>query len=65
MMMRKVVALRVSPATGRASHSRYSRMMPPAVKASDSAMYSIVILPVRTRGSASMLTLFDTASRPV
>jgi hypothetical protein len=38
MMLRKVVAFRVSPATGRASHSRYSRMMPPAVKASDSAM---------------------------
>ena len=38
MMRWNAVALSVSPSTGCASHSRYSRMMPPAVIASDSAM---------------------------
>ncbi len=65
MIRRNVVALRVSPSTWRASHNRYSRKMPPAVNASDRAMYNMVILPVRTRGSASMLTLLETASSPV
>ncbi len=58
-------AFRVCPSTGCADHSRYSRMMPLAVKASDAAMYSMVQWPVRTRGSASRLTLLETASMPV
>ena len=66
MMLPNTTAFRVSPvADGCTSHSRYSRMMPAAVRLSDSAIRNIVHLPVRTRGSFSMLTLFETASMPV
>ena len=39
--------------------------MPPAVRLSEAAIRNIVSLPVRTRGSFRMLTLFETASIPV
>jgi hypothetical protein len=65
MIEPNTTAFSVCPSTGFACHSRYSKMMPPAVKASDSAMYNMVSLPVCTRGSASDCTLFDTASIPV
>ena len=66
MMLPNTTAFRVSPVVdGCTSHSRYSRMMPAAVRLNESAIMNIVHLPVRTRGSFSMLTLFDTASMPV
>ena len=61
----KVTAFRVCPSTCLVPHNRYSRMMPPAVKARDSAMYIIVSFPVRMRGSLSIFILLDTASMPV
>ena len=66
MMSPNTTALSVCPVCdGCTSQSRYSRMMPPAVMLRDSAIRNMVHLPVRTRGSLSMLTLFDTASMPV
>jgi hypothetical protein len=40
-------------------------MIPPAVIASEVAMSAMVRLPVRTRGSRSITTPFETASMPV
>ena len=64
-MLPNTTAFSVLPSTGSTCHNRYSRMMPPAVNARLVAMYSIVSLPVRTRGSLSDCTLFETASIPV
>ena len=55
----------VFPSTGMAWTSRYERMMPPAVMASEVARRTMVRLAVRTLGSRMIPTAFDTASIPV